>query len=47
MSDEEINNSVVMIACTDQMEKDLVEGVSYIDCFRGLNLRRTEIACTV
>lgn len=46
-SDEEINNTVSMIAYTDQLEKETVEGVSYLDCFRGTNLRRTEIACMV
>ncbi|KAH6974507.1 general substrate transporter [Ilyonectria sp. MPI-CAGE-AT-0026] len=46
-TDEEINNTVAMIAYTDHMEKEVVEGVSYLDCFRGTNLRRTEIACMV
>lgn len=46
-TDEEINNTVAMIAYTDKMEKDSVDGVSYRDCFKGTNLRRTEIACMV
>ncbi|KAH7369432.1 general substrate transporter [Plectosphaerella cucumerina] len=46
-TDEEINNTVAMLAYTDHMEKESVEGVSYNDCFRGTNLRRTEIAAMV
>jgi SP family general alpha glucoside:H+ symporter-like MFS transporter len=46
-SEDDINNTVAMLVYTDQMEKESVEGVSYLDCFRGTNLRRTEIACMV
>ncbi|RSL68594.1 hypothetical protein CEP54_002662 [Fusarium duplospermum] len=46
-SEDELNNTVAMLVYTDQMEKESVEGVSYLDCFRGPNLRRTEIACMV
>ncbi|KAM0273930.1 hypothetical protein ACHAQH_008134 [Verticillium albo-atrum] len=44
---EEINNTVVMLAYTDMIEKHELEGTSYQDCFKGPNLRRTEIACMV
>jgi MFS transporter, SP family, general alpha glucoside:H+ symporter len=30
---------------TDQMEKQVAGGTSYWDCFRGIDLRRTEIVC--
>lgn len=36
--------TIAMMEHTDMMEKALSEGTSYIDCFRGVNLRRTEIA---
>ena len=37
--------TVDMIRHTNELEKDLMEGASYLDCFRGVNLRRTEIVC--
>ncbi|KAK9369283.1 general substrate transporter [Lipomyces kononenkoae] len=36
---------VTLMVHTDKMEKDETAGVSYIDTFKGTNLRRTEIAC--
>ncbi len=30
---------------TDEMEKQVAEGTSYLHCFRGTDLRRTEIVC--
>ncbi|KAL4931355.1 uncharacterized protein BDV17DRAFT_288904 [Aspergillus undulatus] len=32
---------------TNELEKSLSVGTSYADCFRGVNLRRTEIVCGV
>lgn len=46
-TNEEINQTIAMISHTDKLEKHLQEGTSYLDCFRGTNLRRTEIACMV
>ena len=40
-----INDTVDMMIHTNQVEVDLNSGVSYRDCFRGVDLRRTEIAC--
>lgn len=37
--------TVAMMRHTNQLEKDLDEGTSYFDCFRGTDMRRTEIAC--
>ena len=37
--------TVDMIRHTNELEKDLTEGASYLDCFKGVNLRRTEIVC--
>jgi len=30
---------------TDEMEKQVQSGTRYRDCFKGINLRRTEIVC--
>jgi MFS transporter, SP family, general alpha glucoside:H+ symporter len=30
---------------TNEMEKQISDGTSYLDCFRGDDLRRTEIVC--
>lgn len=45
MSEEDMENKIAMIAHTDKLEKQVTEGTSYLDCFKGTNLRRTEIAC--
>ncbi|KAI8941463.1 hypothetical protein NX059_002682 [Plenodomus lindquistii] len=37
--------TVDMIRHTNELEKDLIEGASFLDCFKGVNLRRTEIVC--
>lgn len=42
--DRRSKQAVAMMAHTIQTEKDLNVGTKYIDCFRGVNLRRTEIA---
>lgn len=34
-----------MIIQTNEHEKAITEGTSYLQCFQGVNLRRTEIAC--
>ena len=39
------SETVDMIRHTNELEKDLTEGASYLDCFKGTNLRRTEIVC--
>lgn len=44
-SDSELDNTIAMLRHSDEIEKELVAGTSYLDCFRGINLRRTEIAC--
>lgn len=36
-----------MMVYTTEFEKAQTAGASYIDCFRGTNLRRTEIVCFV
>ena len=39
------DETIDMIRHTNELEKDLMEGTSYLDCFKGINLRRTEIVC--
>lgn len=46
-SEEDITNYLAFIEYTDLLEKHIQEGTSYLDCFKGSNLRRTEIACAV
>ncbi|OIW33163.1 putative maltose permease [Coniochaeta ligniaria NRRL 30616] len=44
-SDDELDTTISMMRHTDEVEKEISQGTSYLDCFRGVNLRRTEIAC--
>ncbi|GKU02011.1 maltose permease mal31 [Fusarium langsethiae] len=37
--------AVAMMIHTDEIEKSIDQGTSYMDCFRGIDRRRTEIAC--
>jgi len=46
-SDADIERTVAMIQHTNEMEKQYKEGTSYLDCFRGVDLRRTEISALV
>ncbi|KAJ6149636.1 hypothetical protein N7471_000835 [Penicillium samsonianum] len=39
--------TVSMIVYTNAMEQQTETGASYLDCFKGTDLRRTEIACCV
>jgi len=36
-----------MIKKTNDFEKTINEGTSYLDCLKGVDLRRTEIVCLV
>ena len=42
---EDARKTIALLKHTDELEKTVTAGSSYIDCFRGSNLRRTEIAC--
>lgn len=46
-SDSEIKETLAMIVHTTQYEREMTSGTGYLDCFRGVNLRRTEISCLV
>lgn len=39
--------TIAMIEHTNELEKSLSSGTSYLDCFKGTDLRRTEIVCCV
>jgi len=36
-----------MMVATGALEKEVESGVGYLDCFKGVNLRRTEITCAI
>jgi SP family general alpha glucoside:H+ symporter-like MFS transporter len=40
-----LDETVAMMRHTFELEKTMSRGDSYIDCFKGVELRRTEIAC--
>ncbi|RSH91595.1 hypothetical protein EHS25_008964 [Saitozyma podzolica] len=41
---DQAHKTVAMMVRTNQLEKEVTEGASYLDCFRGTNRRRTEIS---
>ena len=47
VSDERIENIVAAITKTNALEEEMQVGTSYFDCFKGVERRRTEIACVV
>lgn len=42
---EDAQRTIALLKHTNELEKTITAGTSYLDCFRGSNLRRTEIAC--
>jgi MFS transporter, SP family, general alpha glucoside:H+ symporter len=46
-SDFDASSTIAMMAHTTALEARLTHGASYWDCFRGRDLRRTEIVCLV
>ena len=42
-----VSATLAFIRETDRLEQELESGTSYLDCFKGVNLRRTEIAIGV
>lgn len=40
-----VDETIAMMRSTNEMEKQMSEGVSYWDCFKGVDLRRLEITC--
>ena len=43
--EEHTKGTLAMMVHTVKLEKEITSGASYLDCFRGTNLRRTEICC--
>lgn len=41
------DETIAMMKHTNELEKAVSEGASYLSCFKGTDLRRTEIACMV
>lgn len=39
------DRAMALMIYTNEMEKQLAEGTRYLDCFKGVDLRRTEIVC--
>ncbi|KAI2614831.1 sugar transporter [Hypoxylon fragiforme] len=42
-----VDETIAMIEHTNELEKKIKEGVTYLDCFKGVDLRRTEIVVGV
>ena len=47
MDDNAIREALALMVETTELERSMTEGSSYLDCFRGDNLWRTEIGCFV
>ncbi|KAJ5542375.1 hypothetical protein N7535_004795 [Penicillium sp. DV-2018c] len=45
--DFDAEETVAMMVHTTALEEKITKGASYLDCFRGTDLRRTEIVCMV
>ncbi|KAG5765025.1 hypothetical protein H9Q72_006913 [Fusarium xylarioides] len=46
-TDEDLDKQLAMIVHTNKIESEHTKGSSYLDCFKGISLRRTEIVCLV
>ncbi|GAP83246.1 putative MFS SP general alpha glucoside:H+ symporter [Rosellinia necatrix] len=44
-TDFDADETIAMMAHTTALEAKITKGASYWDCFKGVNLRRTEIVC--
>ncbi|KAH7073810.1 general substrate transporter [Paraphoma chrysanthemicola] len=44
-TDFDAEETVAMMVHTTALEEKITQGASYFDCFRGVDLRRTEIVC--
>ena len=43
--DAGLENTLKQLQLTNDMEKEVQSGTRYVDCFRGIDRRRTEITC--
>lgn len=46
-TDDEVRGTMAQMLHTIRLEEEMESGTSYRDCFRGVDLRRTEICCVV
>lgn len=44
-TDFDADETIAMMTHTTALENKITKGASYLDCFRGTDLRRTEIVC--
>ncbi|EME48781.1 hypothetical protein DOTSEDRAFT_142155 [Dothistroma septosporum NZE10] len=44
-TDFNADETISMMVHTTALEKNITQGASYLDCFKGVDLRRTEIVC--
>ncbi|TGJ78605.1 hypothetical protein E0Z10_g10158 [Xylaria hypoxylon] len=44
-TDFDADETIAMMAHTTALEANITKGASFLDCFKGVNLRRTEIVC--
>ncbi|KAJ5085075.1 hypothetical protein N7532_009846 [Penicillium argentinense] len=44
-TEEQINGQLAMMVHTIKIEAEIEAGTTYFDCFKGVDLRRTEICC--
>lgn len=44
-TEEQMNAQLAMMMHTTKLESQVTKGATYVDCFRGVDLRRTEIVC--
>jgi SP family general alpha glucoside:H+ symporter-like MFS transporter len=44
-TEEQINGQLAMMVHTSKIEAEIESGTTYWDCFKGVDLRRTEICC--
>jgi len=40
-----VEDTLAMMIHTNELEIQQTSGTSYIDCFKGVDLRRTEVTC--
>lgn len=45
LSEQSSKKAIALMIETNNLEKDLTRGTSFLDCFKGSNLWRTEISC--
>lgn len=46
-TDFNVDDTVAMMVHTNSLENEITKGTTYFDCFKGTDLRRTEIVCMV